>query len=154
MPPIYIRDGRAPIPKNKLTSRIMSRIRAKDTKPELRLRKALSSQGIRGYRLHHRTTPGRPDISFIGKKIAIFVHGCFWHRCPHCQLDLPKSHSRFWRDKFKNNVDRDARKEYDLKENGWNVMVFWECQINKDLENIVNKIDKIVQKRGYVKKSN
>ncbi len=132
----------------------MSRIRAKDTKPELDLRRALGVKRVRGYRLHYKSIAGRPDITFVGKKVAIFVHGCFWHRCPHCKLSNPKSHSSFWNEKFKNNVDRDARKEYILKKSGWKVLVFWECQIKKNVEKIVNKISKVLLKREYVKKSN
>lgn len=80
----YIRDGRAPIPESEITSKVMSAVRGKDTKPELALRKALKDVGIQGYRLHWKRAPGRPDIAYPGSKVAIFVHGCFWHRCPYC----------------------------------------------------------------------
>lgn len=81
---MYSRDKRSPVPKNDTVSRVMSANRAKNSKPEVRLRKALWHAGLKGYRLHHKRIPGRPDISFVGKKLAIFVHGCFWHRCPKC----------------------------------------------------------------------
>ena len=81
----------------------MSANRAKDTKPELLLRQALWQSGHRGYRLHHKKIPGRPDITFVGKKVAIFVHGCFWHRCPKCAYTLPKNNTAFWQAKFDRN---------------------------------------------------
>lgn len=140
----YLRDGRAPIPKDELTSRIMSSIGGKNTKPELILRKALWKEGIRGYRLHWKKAPGRPDISFPGKKIAIFVNGCFWHRCPKCQPPMPKSHSEFWKNKFEKNVIRDKSKIISLKENGWTTHIVWECDIKDDLKKVVAKILKFI----------
>jgi DNA mismatch endonuclease (patch repair protein) len=125
----YIRDGRAPIPRKEITSRIMSSIRAKDTTPELLLRKALRAAGLVGYRLYYKKAPGRPDIAYPSRKIAIFVHGCFWHRCPYCKLALPKSHKDFWREKFRRNKERDRQKILLLRKTGWKVLVFWECQI-------------------------
>jgi len=89
--------------------------KAKNTKPELLLRKALCSTGIRGYSLNWKKVPGKPDIAFPGKKIAIFVNGCFWHRCPICDLPLPKTNIEFWKNKFIRNVERDRLK---TKRNG------------------------------------
>ena len=128
----YLRDGRAPIPNKEITSRIMSSIRAKNTKPELSLRNVLWKTGLRGYRLHWKGANGRPDICYPGKKIAIFVQGCFWHQCPYCKPGIPKSHSKFWRNKFRANKKRDEQKEMSLKKAGWQVIVFWECQIKKN----------------------
>ena len=85
------------------TSRVMSANRAKDTKPELLLRQALWQAGHRGYRLHYKKVPGRPDITFVGKRVAIFVHGCFWHRCPKCAYTLPKNNTAFRQAKFDRN---------------------------------------------------
>ncbi len=141
---VYIRDGRAPIPKRESTSRIMSSIRAKNTKPELKLRKALCDNGSSGYRLHWKNAPGRPDICYPGKKIAIFVNGCYWHRCPYCNPSFPKTHISFWENKFNNNIKRDKRKIKELKRLGWKVATIWECQINKKLDKVVLKIKKIV----------
>ena len=90
----YIRDGRAPIPKRELTSKVMSSIRAKNTKPEIVLRKALWGQGLVGYRLHKKNIPGRPDIVYSKNKLAVFVNGCYWHRCPYCKPAAPKSHKK------------------------------------------------------------
>lgn len=136
----YIRDGRAPIPDSETRSKTMSAIKGKNTKPELVLRKALWHSGIRGYRLHWKNVPGRPDIAFPGKKLAIFVNGCFWHRCPHCQPSLPKTHIDFWQTKFDNNVARDLKKTGMLKNMGWRVIVIWECQIKRNLEDCTHQI--------------
>ncbi len=136
----YTRDGRAPIPEKEITSRVMSLIRAKHTKPELRLRKALYHSGLSGYRLHWNKIPGSPDISYPGAKIAIFVNGCFWHRCPYCNPPIPKTHVEFWKEKFRNNIERDRRKVRELEELGWNVLVFWECRIKNDLQECIDVV--------------
>lgn len=128
---IYKRDGRAPIPKEERTSYTMSRIRGKDTKPELRLRRALRSIGVRGYRLHWKKVPGRPDLAFPGKRVAVFVHGCYWHRCPFCKLQLPKSNTAFWKDKFQKNSARDAKNKAALLAAGWRTLTFWECELKR-----------------------
>ena len=129
---IYLRDGRAPIPKMESTSRVMSANKAKNTTPELTFRKALWTNGIRGYRLHWKKVPGRPDIAFPSKKIAIFINGCYWHRCPHCKPHLPKSNIEFWREKFRKNKLRDRKKSIDLEKEGWKVYTIWECQIKNN----------------------
>lgn len=141
---MYIRDGRAPIPKDERTSRTMSAIKGKNTKPELLLRKSLWHNGIKGYRLHWKKMPGRPDIAFPGKKVAIFVNGCFWHRCPHCDPSMPKSNVEFWQNKFDRNIDRDKRKKEELEGLGWTVLVIWECEIKKDLEHQVDKVRELL----------
>ncbi len=114
--------------------------KAKDTKPELILRKALRHSGMIGYRLHWKKAPGRPDLSYPGRKLAVFVHGCYWHRCPHCQLSLPKSHQEFWKAKFEANVARDEKKQKELLDQGWKFCVIWECEIKKDLDASVQVI--------------
>jgi len=125
----YIRDGRAPIPLNEKTSQVMSSIQAKNTKPELIVRKVLSSAGVRGYRLHSKNVPGRPDITFPKKKIAIFVQGCFWHGCRYCKLKLPKTHRDFWQKKFARNRLCDKRNTARLKKLGWRVYQVWEHDV-------------------------
>ena len=127
----YIRDKRSPRPKNAAVSEVMSRIRAKNTKPELLMRSALSAAGVKGYRLHPARTPGRPDITFVGKKVAVFVHGCFWHSCPHCQRYSPKTNRTWWKNKLATNVARDERKSKELKRAGWKVLTVWECRLKK-----------------------
>ncbi|MCD4821726.1 MAG: very short patch repair endonuclease [Methanococcoides sp.] len=142
----YIRDGRAPIPKSDVTSRVMSANVGKNTKPELILRKALRDISIPGYRLHWKKAVGHPDIAYPGKKIAIFVNGCYWHRCPFCDLPLPKSNIEFWTNKFKKNIERDAEKKRKLEEDGWKVLVFWECQIKENVQNCAKKVKELWDK--------
>ena len=120
----------------------MSANRAKNSTPELTLRKALWKAGLRGYRLHYKKVPGRPDISYVSKKLAIFVHGCFWHRCPKCSYKLPKTNSAFWQAKFERNVARDERKAKDLRNIGWTVLTVWECDLKEDLPGVVHAIQK------------
>lgn len=136
----YIRDGRAPIPENEATSRVMSANKGRDTSIELRLRSALWRTGIRGYRVSPKGIPGRPDIVFTKRKVAIFVHGCFWHACQKCALPKPKTHTKFWVEKFTRNRLRDARKVAQLEEDGWNVMVVWEHEINFQLSDIAKRV--------------
>ncbi|HVI99626.1 MAG TPA: very short patch repair endonuclease [Sphingomonas sp.] len=109
-------------------SEVMSRVRGRDTKPEMRLRRALHAAGVR-YRLQARELPGRPDIVFRRARLAIFVHGCFWHRhrgCEHARM--PKSRIEFWEAKFAANVKRDTRQVDELEAAGWTVMTLWECE--------------------------
>ena len=128
----YIRDGRAPLQASEKTSRAMSAIRAKDTKPELLLRKMLRDVGLNRYRLHSKNVPGRPDVVFSRKKVVIFVHGCFWHSCPYCKPALPKAHRTFWRKKINANKLRDARKKRELKQSGWKALVVWACHLRTE----------------------
>lgn len=141
----YLRDGRAPVPKSPNVSRVMSSNKGKNTRPELILRKALFASGLRGYRIHPSHISGRPDIFFGKRRLVIFVNGCFWHRCPHCNLDLPKSHTGFWSKKFQQNCLRDRDKEKILLEAGFSVIVVWECEIYKSLGKIVTKINNNLQ---------
>lgn len=131
---VYIRDGRSPIPDSDTVSRVMSANKGKNTKPEVTLRKYLWHHGVKGYRLNWKKAPGRPDICFPGRKVAIFVHGCFWHRCPFCNPRVPKTNIEFWQAKFERNQERDARKISELENAGWKVIVIWECQIKHNLD--------------------
>lgn len=109
-------------------SEIMGRIKGKNTSPELRVRRAAHALGYR-FRLHAKQLPGSPDLVFVGRRIAVFVHGCFWHRhddCRHCYT--PKSNIEFWTKKFHNNKVRDARAQGELESMAWTVHVIWECQ--------------------------
>jgi DNA mismatch endonuclease (patch repair protein) len=128
----YLRDGRAPVPVDVRTSAAMSRIRSRDTGPERMLRKALRAGGMTGYRLHVARLPARPDIAFIGRKVAVLVHGCFWHGCPFCSPARPKSNRTFWDSKLAVNQERDARKQWALEALGWRVVVCWECRIREN----------------------
>jgi len=138
----YVRDGRSPSPKSEAVSRVMSANISKNTRPEILLRQALWANGLRGYRLHWKKVPGRPDIAFPGKRIAIFVNGCFWHRCHYCGLPLPKSNRKFWKDKFARNIKRDTMKMQNLRDIGWTVIVVWECQLKKRFPVTVTRIRK------------
>lgn len=128
-------------------SKSMKSNKAKDTKPELLLRKALWRYGVNGYRLNWKKAPGRPDICFPGTKIAIFVNGCFWHRCPKCKLPLPKLNRDFWKNKFIRNIERDRLKRKRLKDNDWTVHTYWECEINRKPEKIALKIKSILDQK-------
>ena len=99
-----------PPPSSPAVRNVMRANRARDTGPELRLRRALREAGLGGYRLNWKKAPGRPDIAYPGRKVAIFVHGCYWHHCPRCYPNLPKSNPEFWARKFELNRERDARK--------------------------------------------
>jgi len=111
--------------------------RARDTQPERTLRRALRAAGLGGYRLNWRKAPGRPDISYPGRRVAIFVHGCYWHHCPRCHPNLPKSNPEFWARKFELNRERDARKRRQLEELGWSVHELWECDVRDRLAKLV-----------------
>jgi len=136
----YTRDHRSPLPLNENVSKYMRSNRSKDTKPELLLRKRMWQAGIRGYRLHWKKAAGSPDIAFPGRKLAIFVNGCFWHRCPHCQLGMPKHNAEFWEKKFARNVARDMEKQQALGDDGWQVLVIWECELVADVEKQLQKV--------------
>lgn len=108
----------------------MSRIRGKDTGPEMRVRSLAHRMGYR-FRLHRRDLPGSPDLVFVTRRKAIFVHGCFWHRHPDpsCKLArLPKSRLDFWVPKLEGNRRRDLVKQVALESKGWDYLVIWECQ--------------------------
>ncbi len=112
-------------------SEIMSRVRAKDTAPEMLVRRLVYSMGYR-YRLHDRSLPGTPDLVFRKTHQLIFVHGCFWHRHAGCALARwPKSRQKFWREKLEGNQTRDRKNIGRLRRAGWRVMVVWECQLSK-----------------------
>lgn len=106
----------------------MRSVRSKDTQPEMRVRSTVHALGAR-YRLHVKGLPGSPDMVFRSRKLCVFVHGCYWHRHPGCHLaSTPSSNAVFWLEKFARNVERDARKEAELRAAGWDVAVIWECE--------------------------
>lgn len=102
-----------------------------NTKPELLVRERLRKAGLTGYRLQWKV-PGHPDIAWPGKRVAIEVRGCFWHRCPHCKPSAPKKNVEYWEAKFARNVERDAENVHKLEEMSWRVHVIWECQLKKN----------------------
>ncbi|WP_259781009.1 very short patch repair endonuclease [Aestuariispira ectoiniformans] len=107
----------------------MSRIRGKDTKPEFVVRQLLHANGFR-YRLHRKDLPGRPDLVLPKHKLAIFVHGCFWH-AHNCHIfTMPKTKTAFWKSKFQTNIERDIKNRDALVKGGWRVLYIWECAIS------------------------
>lgn len=119
----------------------MSRIRSKDTKPEMLVRRIVHGLGYR-YRLHASDLPGRPDLVFRPRRKVIFVHGCFWHRHEGCSRNrIPKSPERqeFWRAKLDGNARRDRLNQAALREKGWDVLVIWECE-TKDVDRLVKEV--------------
>lgn len=110
-------------------SEIMSRVRAKDTKPEMVVRRMVHAAGYR-YRLHVRDLPGKPDLVFPARRKVVFVNGCFWHRHMNCAFArLPKSRTGFWTEKLERNRERDERNIEALRELGWDVLTVWECEV-------------------------
>ena len=129
-------------------SRMMKGIRSKDTKPEITVRQYLHSQGLR-FRLHSRKLPGSPDIVLPKYRVAIFVHGCFWHRHAGCRYaTTPASNAERWMLKFDANTERDARKEAMLRAAGWKVMVVWECELRHAPEQRLEKLVRDITANG------
>ena len=119
--------------RNSLTrSEVMARVQSRDTKPERVVQQLLTALGHR-YRLHRRDLPGNPDIAFIGRRKAIFVHGCFWHG-HDCKRGAraPKANAEYWRAKITRNRTRDARALDQLEGLGWNALVMWECELREE----------------------
>lgn len=114
-------------------SRTMQAVRSRNTKPEMLVRRALHSVGLR-YRLHDRRLPGSPDLVFPGRRLVVFVHGCFWHQHPGCSAaSRPKSNTDYWNKKLNKNVERDRLVKKRLEQEGWFTITIWECQV-KDPE--------------------
>lgn len=110
---------------------MMSGIRSKNTKPEMIVRKFLHAQGFR-YRLHAKELPGSPDLVLPKYRVAILVHGCFWHRHSGCRYaTTPANNAERWKLKFDANIERDERSKHMLSEAGWRVVVVWECELRR-----------------------
>jgi DNA mismatch endonuclease (patch repair protein) len=133
-----------PKPSSVAISRAMHQNKARGTRPEIALRKFMWRQGLRGYRLNWPKAPGKPDIAYPGKKIAIFIHGCFWHRCPHCNLALPRANETYWSTKLNGNKRRDIQNKRRLKQQGWEVAALWECQLKKHPERAIQKLVRFI----------
>jgi DNA mismatch endonuclease (patch repair protein) len=126
-------------------SRMMSGIRSKNTKPEHVVRKALFAAGFR-FRLHRRDLPGVPDILLPGSRVAIFVHGCFWHRHRKClYAKIPATRSDFWRAKLESNESRDRKNIEALLASGWRVLVIWECATRQNATGLPKALDAWIQ---------
>ena len=124
----------------------MSRIRSRDTKIEIRLRQALWANGTRGYRVHPKSIEGKPDIAFIGKRVAVFVDGCFWHGCEKCFV-APSSNVEYWQPKIARNRERDRRVTAALEAEGWLVLRVWEHEIESDIAGSVLRVQNAVSGR-------
>lgn len=123
----------------------MSRIRSRDTKPEIRFRKLLWLCGLRGYRLHSKL-PGKPDVVFSRARLAIFIDGCFWHSCPECSDGRgPSSNTLYWDAKRTLNRKRDERRTREIRAMGWTVLRIWEHEVMKRADECVNRVEKLLR---------
>lgn len=124
-------------------SRIMAAVRSKHTQPEMYVSRLVHSLGYR-YRLHVADLPGKPDLVFPSRRKAIFVHGCFWHRHSRCRYaSSPKTHIGFWEEKFHANVARDRSVRRELKKQGWEILIVWQCEL-KQREKLAERIDEFL----------
>lgn len=129
-------------------SRLMGRVKGKDTRPEMIVRKTAHALGYR-FRLHRKDLPGCPDLVFPRLSKVIFVHGCFWHRHGCSRTTMPKTRTEFWRSKFDANIARDRKQTSELAKLGWECLVVWECetkdqiQLRNTLSNFLNDNEKM-----------
>lgn len=128
----------------------MSRIKGKDTKIEVEVRKYLFSKGYR-FRKNDKRYPGKPDIVLPKYHVAIFVHGCFWHRHEGCKdATTPKTRTEFWLEKFDKNVKNDQIKQEKLRELGWKVIVIWECELKRSFQETMDKVEKELTRKSFI----
>ena len=133
----------------------MSRIRSKDTRPEMLVRRFLHKNGFR-YRLHVKNLPGKPDIVLPKYKTVIFIHGCFWHGHEGCKyFVVPKTRTEWWLNKIRGNTENDANSESLLTDTGWKIIKIWECElkkqfVDKTLQNLLSKIDTNIRKSSLI----
>ena len=116
-----------------------------DTAAERRLAAFLNLRGITDYVSNDREIPGSPDFSFRKEKVAVFVNGCYWHRCPYCKPNFPKSNQDYWSVKFERNRLRDRRNKKELRSMGWMPIVVWECKLAKNVSRVVSRIRKALE---------
>lgn len=122
----------------------MRRIRSKDTAPELAVRKLCRELGFTGYRIHRKDLPGKPDLAWIGRKLAIFVHGCFWHGHDCAEgIRKPKTNRSYWIPKIRRNQQRDNENVIALHQAGWKVLVVWECEIAGE-RRLVKRLERLL----------
>lgn len=127
-------------------SRLMSRVKGRDTKPEKLVRSLLHRMGYR-FRLHRKDLPGKPDIVLPGRKKVVFVHGCFWHGHPNCpRASRPADNREFWDQKIEGNIARDAKTLEELHALGWETLVIWTCELKKrNFELLADKLRRFVE---------
>ncbi len=125
---------------------MMASVKKKNTKPEIIVRRFLHRHGLR-FTLHDKQLPGTPDLVFPGRRTVLFVHGCFWHRCPHCAVGKQEVRSNlgYWAPKLERNQARDAKAQAELAATGWRVLVIWECQTADRI--LLSKIASTVKRR-------
>lgn len=131
-------------------SEVMRAVAHFDTAAEMRLRRALWSQGLR-YRIHQKIARAKPDLVFTGARVAVFVDGCFWHGCP-VHYSAPVNNAVFWREKLDSNVARDRRNDQDLADAGWTVVRVWECEVNGNLDEVARRIHRMLAQSRRVAK--
>ena len=127
-------------------SRMMSAVKRKDTKPELALRTALRLRGLTGYRLHRKDVPGRPDLAWVGRRVAVFVDGAFWHGHPSAYR--PGRSGLFWDTKIAGNIARDRRADAHLKAAGWAVVRLWDFEVERDPDACVARVADALAERS------
>lgn len=126
---------------------IMSRVKNKNTKPELMVRSIIYHLGYR-FRLHRSDLPGKPDIVLSGCRKVIFVHGCFWHGHEECKRSArPSTNISFWEEKLNKNIEHDKQHLKQLRENGWDALVVWQCEL-KDVDRLIEKLQRFLNKKG------
>jgi len=126
----------------------MRRIRSKDTLPELMLRREMHRLGLR-FRCHSKDLPGKPDIVFRRKRVAVLVHGCFWHQHLGCiEASRPQTNSKYWSPKLARNVERDLKIEYALRNLGFETVILWECEIERDVSRAADLVKRAVERRN------
>jgi len=128
--------------------KVMLANRGRDTGPEIALRRGLRKAGIGGYRIYHKIGRKRLDLSYVSSKVAILVHGCFWHSCPTCNLPVPKSHTAYWKRKFMINRRRDEETLRQLRKEGWIVLRFWEHELSSSVPRCVAKVARVLQSKA------
>ncbi|HBE78100.1 MAG TPA: very short patch repair endonuclease [Firmicutes bacterium] len=126
---------------------IMSRVKSKNTKPEIMVRSIIYHLGYR-FRLHRSDLPGKPDIVLSGRRKVIFVHGCFWHGHKECKRSgRPSSNIWFWEEKLNKNIERDKQYLRQLRESGWDALIVWQCEL-KDVDRLIEKLQCFLNKKG------
>ncbi len=120
-------DDRTPEQRRKT----MQAVRSKGTGPERRLWAMIAGMRLKGWRKNDSKLPGKPDVAFPEQRVVVFVDGCFWHGCPHCNRRTPETNREYWESKIKGNVERDRKNRETLREDGWRVVQIWEHEIRK-----------------------